>query len=478
MTDPTRDPPPDPQPAAIGGGAAEVVDPTAAPSRRTRPRTVPGQPIAAAGGGGWFGWVRRLAKLWGFLGFCVLVLILFRHVIVPFIFAILLAYILAPLVRRMSQSPDGRHRMPRGLAIILCYIVLLAFMGLFLVALLPRLSEDIARIGREAPALYEKLNNDWAPRAAGWLERRFPSLAPPAPVAEVAPPVADVPLPPGTQFVITPLPDGRYAIELMPSGVRVKTSHDGHYAVVPSDEPPEDVRTVDRMRALAARGLMALQAELDDVFRFGRRLLSGVIEFIFKFFLVLMIAAFLLLDLERIHVFARGLVPSRHRADYDVVAAGIDRGLSGVIRGQLLICLVNGLLTYIGLLVFDVKYALVLAVVAALLSLIPIFGSILSTVPIVMAALVSGEQGIDVMRGLFITAWIIGIHFLEANLLNPKILGTAAKIHPVLVIFALLAGEHTYGLVGALLAVPVAAIIQVLFVFFRRKAWKVEGAPV
>jgi predicted PurR-regulated permease PerM len=71
-------------------------------------------------------------------------------------------------------------------------------------------------------------------------------------------------------------------------------------------------------------------------------------------------------------------------------------------------------------------------------------------------------------------SWIVGIHFIEANLLNPKIIGTAAKMHPVLVIFALVLGEHSFGLTGALLAVPTASIIQVLFQFFRRKAWKVE----
>jgi predicted PurR-regulated permease PerM len=62
-------------------------------------------------------------------------------------------------------------------------------------------------------------------------------------------------------------------------------------------------------------------------------------------------------------------------------------------------------------------------------------------------------------------------------MLNPKIIGTAAKIHPVLVIFALVVGEHSYGLTGALLAVPVASIVQVLFLFFRRKAWQKDTPP-
>ena len=68
---------------------------------------------------------------------------------------------------------------------------------------------------------------------------------------------------------------------------------------------------------------------------------------------------------------------------------------------------------------------------------------------------------------MFVLAWIIGIHLVEANFLNPKIMGDAAKIHPVLVVFALIAGEHSYGLVGALFAVPVASIIQTIFVYYR-----------
>ena len=66
-------------------------------------------------------------------------------------------------------------------------------------------------------------------------------------------------------------------------------------------------------------------------------------------------------------------------------------------------------------------------------------------------------------------AWIVGIHFIEANFLNPKIIGTAAKIHPVLVIFSLVPGEQSYGLVGALFAVPVASMIQTIFVYYRKR---------
>ncbi|HUS67479.1 MAG TPA: AI-2E family transporter [Kofleriaceae bacterium] len=418
------------------------------------------------------GWGRRTAKLWGFLGFAILVLVLARHVVLPFIFALLVAYIFAPIVNRMSRTRDGRKRMPRGLAIILCYIVLLTAVGLFLVALLPRLYKDVGRLGREAPTAYQRLNDVWVPQFASWLEERFPSLRAQEQEKVEPPVVADVPLPPGTAFVMTPLPDGRMAVQLQPSGVEITPRSGGTYTVAPREDTPEPVRLEERLRNIAKSALGGLQSELGDVFRVGQLIITRVIKSIFTFFLVLMIAAFIMLDLGKIHGFARGLIPAAYRVDYDVVVAGIDRGLSGVIRGQLVICLVNGALTYVGLMLFDIKYALILSVVAAVLSLIPIFGALLSTVPIVLAALVSADTGIDVARGIFITLWIIGIHFVEANLLNPKIIGTAAKIHPVLVIFSLILGEHSYGLVGALLAVPVASIVQVLFLYFRKKVWR------
>jgi predicted PurR-regulated permease PerM len=242
--------------------------------------------------------------------------------------------------------------------------------------------------------------------------------------------------------------------------------------IVLVDAPPDPQNLEDKLRAFVQKGMAGLQSKLNDLVKLGQSLLTAFVRGIFNFFFTLMIGAFMLIDLEKVHGFLRSLFPQNVRDDYDIIKAGIDRGLSGVIRGQLLICLVNGILTYIGLLIFGVKYSLILAVVAGLMSLIPIFGSILSSVPIVAVALVSGDSGIDVFRGVAMTLWIVGIHFIEANLLNPKIIGTAAKIHPVFVIFSLFLGEHSYGLVGALLAVPILSAIQVVFMFLYKKTWK------
>jgi predicted PurR-regulated permease PerM len=73
----------------------------------------------------------------------------------------------------------------------------------------------------------------------------------------------------------------------------------------------------------------------------------------------------------------------------------------------------------------------------------------------------------DFWIALWVLLWILMIHQVEANLLNPKIIGVAARLHPVLVVFSLIVGEHFFGLWGALLAVPVLSLTQSLFIHFR-----------
>jgi predicted PurR-regulated permease PerM len=171
-----------------------------------------------------------------------------------------------------------------------------------------------------------------------------------------------------------------------------------------------------------------------------------------------------MLTRERILGFFESLVRPKSRGSFRELLARIDRGLSGVVRGQIVICFVNGVLSAIGFAAVGLKYWPVLALVATVLSLIPIFGSILSSIPAVALGLTQSPG-----TAVFVLLWIIGIHQLEANLLNPKIMGDAAKIHPVLVVFSLLAGEHFFGVFGALLAVPTMSIAQSVFIHVRRQ---------
>lgn len=411
----------------------------------------------------------QLLRRWAFPLFIVVMAYIGRSVLLPFVFAGLIAYILAPVVRWMAEGPKG-PRMPRGLAIVICYLTFLAAVVGFLTVLVPRVINDGRRIQAEVPELQRKLNDEWMPGLAAWVERNLGFLALPQQAAAPRDPL----LPDDTAFVVTPLGDGRLAVSVPSGSVSLVPSGNG-YTLSTGVSRGASESTLDRLRSALAHSVDGASAYVNDLLRIGGRVVGGVMRGIFLFFLTLMLGAFLMMDMERVHGFVRGLFPSTFRGDYDTIMSGIDRGLSGVIRGQLIICLVNGILTYIGMALLSVKYSLLLSVIAAIMSLIPIFGSILSTFPIIMAALVSGTHGLDVGRAILATAWIVAIHFVEANFLNPKIIGSAAKIHPLLVIFALILGEHSYGLVGALLAVPLLSAVQVVFMYFYRKRWLEPG---
>ena len=416
------------------------------------------------------GWLRQFAKLWGFALFCILVVYIFREVALPFLFAILVAYILAPVVERFSRLRIRERPFPRWAAVIILYINILAALTLFLGYFIPKLSGDFARLFREAPQLFAKVNRDWLPQAGAWVDTHLGAEAPNDPGEEAAPRLAESRAP--RSIIVEPLSDGSFRIDLDSIALEVRPEKGGKYLVASPELQPTELATGGKwersIKQWLADRLKSTEGESQRALEYGRKFIAAVVSGIGRLFLVLMVAAFILVDLTRIRAFLRSLVPEQYQGDYDRIATSVDHGLSGVIRGQLVICMINGVLTYLGLWLFHVKYPLLLAGIAASMSLVPIFGSILSSVPIVAIALISSGT-FDLKQGVFVLAWIVGIHLVEANFLNPKIMGDAAKIHPVLVVFALIAGEHSYGLVGALFAVPVASIIQTIFIYYRRR---------
>jgi predicted PurR-regulated permease PerM len=387
------------------------------------------------------------------------VLVAFRAVILPFVLGVLVAYVLAPIVSWLTSMPMvGRRRMPRWLAIVCVYLGIATGIGAFLTIFLPHLSGDFARLLRETPRFFHEVRHDYLPRADAWVEQTFPQRGGT---------VETEPKPERKLRMIEKHP-GEYELSLEGLQLEVEQNGRNRWVIAPLKEGEGGSRT--RLSDLLGQVARSTESELKNFLLVGQRFISSVVKAFAWFILTFMVAAYLLVDLDRVMDFLRSLVPEPHRPTFDELMTEVDRSLSGVIRGQLIICGVNALLTTLGLLLFEVKYALLLGMVAGVMSFIPVFGSILSSVPIVTVALASGPNGLSFSTGLAVLGWILGIHFLEANLFNPKIIGTAAKIHPVVVVFALMVGEETGGLIGALLGVPVASIVQACFLHFRRHA--------
>lgn len=402
-----------------------------------------------------------------------------REVLLPFFIAVLLAYVIDPVVRRVSLVEVRGRRLPRWGSVLTIYSG--AFLALWLSAVfvVPQLYGEVERLWRTTAGWLQQVDQGQIERAAERLDRMADRLGLPVRViaAADAEPVGPVPgaVDPGQQKsrapasmterqALIPVPlddDDDVALDDLAEG-------EGEATLVYT------VNLTREMKTLLSTAAAALQDQTGAIAVRVQALVGGVFGFVFKFFLVLMITAFLAVDTDRIKRFFFSLLPLEDRGPYDDLLTRIDRGLSGVVRGQLTICFVNGLLTLVGLLVLKVKFAFILATMAALFSLIPIFGSIASTIPIVMVALGTSGVGTAVLA----LAWIIGIHALEANLLNPKIMGESARIHPVVVVLALITGEHFYGIPGALFAVPVASIGVTIFRSLQARAQRLEQQHV
>lgn len=375
-----------------------------------------------------------------------IVVVAAREVMLPFVLALLIAYVLTPLVAWAE-----RRRIHRGAAILLVYVVILGGIGTFIRLAAPRVGAELIGLRQDIPKVANELRDVWVPVATARL--RVLGLLPPTsprPLREEAPAV-----------IVRPEPDGSYAIDIG-TGLEVVPSHAGYAVrdVKDAHDGPFDLNLA--VGDALGKSIAYMQHNALELARIGRDVVSALSRGIFVFFITLMLAAYMILTREKIIGFLRSLVRPSARDDFASLLARVNGGLSGVVRGQLVICLINGVLSAVGFALVGLKYWPVLALVSTVMSLIPIFGSIASAIPAVALALTQ-----SLGTAVFVLAWIVGIHQLEANLLNPKIMGDAAKIHPVLVIFSLLAGEHFFHAVGALLAVPTMSIVQSLFLHFR-----------
>jgi len=395
----------------------------------------------------------------------VAIVVVGRAVILPFLLAVLVAYVLFPAVKAME-----RIKLPRWVAILLVYAVSIGAMAGFGSAVVPRLFEETKKLSAELPKLTQRMRDDWLPAIDARLMRM--SGVDPAELAKQveaqrAAEEARAKQPP---VVITPLDDGSFAVHLRDDLEIRKQSESSWLVTRPRAVGPRPMfSSTQAMRDAFDKAMTYARKNSLELLAIGRAVVESVSRLVFYFFITLMIAGYMMYTYERIHRFVRDMWPEYRRPAFDRFLHRLDRGMAGVIRGQLLICLVNGILSAIVFWIFDLKYWPILAFVAGCMSIIPIFGSILSSVPAVAIGL---TQSLTTAIGVLVG--IVAIHQLEANFLNPKIIGDQAKIHPVLVVFALLLGEHFYQITGALLAVPCLALVQAVFLHFRES---VLGLP-
>ena len=196
-----------------------------------------------------------------------------------------------------------------------------------------------------------------------------------------------------------------------------------------------------------------------------RSVLSGgaaVANLLSLLFITPVVTFYLLRDWDLLVTRIDTLLPRDHADVIRTQMLAIDTTLAGFIRGQASVCLVLGVFYAAGLMLVGLPFGLVIGMTAGLLTFIPYVGSLSGFVISMAVALASfdGWEGPAIVAAIFITGQV-----MEGNFLTPKLVGDRVGLHPVWIIFALLAGGALFGFVGLLLAVPVASAIGVLVRF-------------
>ena len=208
----------------------------------------------------------------------------------------------------------------------------------------------------------------------------------------------------------------------------------------------------------------------------------GVFAFLFGLVLVLVVSVYMLLDFNRLHrAIDRRFPPA---AGQQSLLPSIEASVGGYVKGQLLVSAIIGasagvslwLLGTIGWLPAGFEtYAILFGAWVAVAELIPYLGPWLGAIPAVLYALV-----VEPLSAVWVVLLFLAIHQIEGHIVIPKVMGNALRLHPLLVIFGLLAGGEIYGLPGVFVALPTLAAGRAIWEFFatrvKLESWS-EGDP-
>jgi predicted PurR-regulated permease PerM len=208
----------------------------------------------------------------------------------------------------------------------------------------------------------------------------------------------------------------------------------------------------------------------DQVVSFGTDLVTRLITAGFGVILVFVLSVYMLIYGERIGALARSVMPPGDGTREDDFPRRINRAVAGYVRGQLLFSLAMGTGAGIGLYLFGVlgifpdgrTYALGFGAFFGLMELIPYVGPFLGAAPPVLVALFQ-----DPITAVWVSLLFVALQQIEGHVVAPTVFGHALRINPLLVIFALLFGGELFGIIGALLALPTAAVLRETVVYLR-----------
>jgi predicted PurR-regulated permease PerM len=331
------------------------------------------------------------ALIYMLLGLAVLYMLLLIHpilhsifvflksVLTPFFIAMIISYILNPVVSLLNQ-----RKVPRTIAVLLIYSVFIASLTVIIMKITPMFIEQVNELNEHMPQL---------------------------------------------TFRAQSIVDGFNQNQFLPDSVR------------------EGIN----------RSLIKMETGISHAISNYVNQIGSTINMLFIAFIVPFLAFYILKDFQLIEKTALAIVPKKHRKQTIKLLVDIDTALGNYIRGQLLVCVIIGILAYVGYWLIGMPYPLLLASVVAVFNIIPYLGPFFGAAPALLMA-----TTISMKMALFVIIVNLLIQVLEGNVISPQVVGRSLHMHPLFIIFALLVGGEIAGIFGLILAVPFFAVMKVI----------------
>jgi len=345
-----------------------------------------------------------------------------RHVVFLFLVAFLVALLLSPLVRLVQ-----RVRLPRGFAVALVYLVFAVVLIAAIGALGTVLVSETKTAAKRVDSYFTDVNGQTSQVAAD----------------------RDV---------------DRLQVWLNDHGLRsIHVQKRGHQLV-------RDIRRHD------------VGKYTNKVVDFLEGAAISIGKLLFSPIVLIVVSIYMLLDLPRLGRVIDRRFPPHPGSDSLIVR--MEHSLVSYVKAQALVSLIIGTTAGVGIWVLGAigalpggeKYALVFGAWVAITELIPYLGPWLGAIPPFIYAFV-----VHPLSAVWVVLLFLGIHQIEGHVVVPNVMGSALRLHPLLVIFGLLAGAEIYGLVGALVALPLLAAGRAVWEFFAERvgleSWEKDGAP-
>jgi predicted PurR-regulated permease PerM len=319
--------------------------------------------------------------------FAIYVLYLISDILLILFVSLILAALIDPFADLLQSK-----KIPRAIAVIIIYLVLLSIIALSIVLLTPVIANDL-------PLLVSNIGNFWVDLQDNHIYQRIVE---------------------GTQNIQGTLSgygfgEGQGAAQV--SGGRVENALSGVFSTV-----------------------------------------TGFFGGVFSVVLTLVMTFYMVVQEDPLKKILRSVVPDEYIPWCSQIMKKMRSKLGAWMRGQLILSLIIGFLVFVGLSIMGIKYAAVLGLLAALFEFVPYIGPVFAAVPALFLAFSHG----GFIKLIFVGIMYIIIQQLENHLLVPKVMQKAVGLNPIISIVALLAGAKLAGILGALIAIPVATALSVL----------------